>query len=190
MSVTPRWHHRLVTTQERINRLTRRQHGLLTWAQALEAGLGPRQIEDRVRRGHWAAIRPGVYAVAGMPPSREQALLAVLLAVGSRTVVSHRSAARLWRLKGVDEPEHISVTVDLSRVVRLDGVVGHRSGTLFDEDLVVVRGVAVTSQARTLIDLSGSLSLGQLGRALFGAAFGWRRCVGVPAAWRPRQGGG
>ena len=192
MSVTPRWHYRLVTTQERINRLTRRQHGLLTRAQALEAGLGPRQVEDRVRRGHWTAIRPGVYAVAGMPPSREQALLAVLLAIGSRTVVSHGSAARLWGLKGVDEPEQISVTVDLSRVVRLEGVVGHRSGTLFDEDLVVVRGVAVTSKARTLVDLSGTLSLDQLGQALDGALRGGlrleavRRCAGrlAPAPGR------
>ncbi len=51
------------------------------------------------------------------------------------------------------EPEHITVTVGLDRVVRLEGVLGHRSGTLFDEDVVVVRGVVATSQARTLIDL-------------------------------------
>ncbi len=129
-------------------------------------GFGRRQVEDRVRRGHWVGLRPGVYAMAGMPPSRDQALLAVLLSIGGQAVVSHGSAARVWEMKGVAEPEHITVTVGLDRVVRLEGVLGHRSGTLFDEDVVVVRGVVATSQARTLIDLSGSLSTGQLGQAL------------------------
>ncbi|MDQ3574541.1 MAG: hypothetical protein M3404_06410 [Actinomycetota bacterium] len=35
-----------------------------------------------------------------------------------------------------------------------------------DEDLATMRGVPVTSRARTLVDMSGSLSLSQLGRAL------------------------
>ncbi len=157
-------------------------------------GLSRRQVEDRVRRGHWVGVRRGVYAVAGMPPSREQALLAVLLAIDGPAVVSHESAARLWDIKGVAEPECITVTVDLGRVVRLEGVLGRRrSGTLFDEDLVVVRGVPVTSHARTLIDLSSSLSPSQLAARwtrLFARGSGWRRCAGAPAAWRRRPAGG
>lgn len=129
-------------------------------------GLSRRQVEDRLRRGHWIAMRPGVYAVAGMPPSRDQALLAVVLAIDGRAVVSHESAARLWEMKGVAEPDRITVTVDLDRVVRLEGVLARRSGTLFDEDRVLVGGVAATSRARTLIDLSGSLSSSQLDEAL------------------------
>lgn len=155
-----------MTTQTPLNLLTRRQHGLVTRSQALAMGFGRRQLEDRVRRGHWIALRPGVYALAGMPPSREQALLAVLLAIDSQAVVSHGSAAGIWEMKGVADPQRITVTVDLARVVRLEGVLGRRSGTLFDEDRVVVRGIAVTSRARTLIDLSGSLSLAQLGGLL------------------------
>ena len=155
-----------MTAQERLNGLTRRQHGIITWGQALEKGLGPRQIEDRVRRGHWLALRPGVYAVAGMPPTREQALVAVALAVQAPVAVSHGSAGRLWAMSGVEEPARIHVVTDLGRRVRLDGVTGHRSGALFEEDVVQLRGIPVTSRARTLVDLSGSMSLGQLGRTL------------------------
>jgi len=181
-----------MTAQTGLNILTRRRHGLVTRTQALAIGFGRRQVEDRVRRGHWVALRPGVYAVAGMPPSREQALLAVLLSIGGRAVISDESAGRIWEMKGVAEPEHITVTVDLGRVVRLEGVVGRRSGTLFDEDVVVVRGIAVTTQARTLIDLSGSLPSGRLGAALDQALRrglrleGLRRCAGrlAPAPGR------
>ncbi len=164
--VTPRWHHGSMSAQERLNRLTRRQHGIVTWTQARAEGLSRRQVEDRVRRGHWLALRPGVYAVAGMPPSREQALLAVALSVPGPLAVSHASAGRLWAMSGVDEPEQIHVVTDLGRHVRLDGVTGHRSGALFEEDVVQLRGIPVTSRARTLVDLSGSMSLGQLGRTL------------------------
>lgn len=155
-----------MTAQEQLNRLTRRQHGLVTAQQAVQLGVGNRQVEDRVRRRHWLALRPGVYAVAGMPPTREQALLAVALAVDGVVAVSHRSAAAMWGMKGVEEPEVVHVVTDLGRWARLHGVMGHRSGALFQEDLTRFRGIPVTSRARTVVDLSGELSLAQLGRVL------------------------
>lgn len=130
------------------------------------------------------ALRPGVYAVAGMPPSREQALLAVTLSVPAPVAVSNASAGRLWAMSGVEEPERIHVVTDLGRQVRLDGVTGHRSGALFEEDVVQLQGIPVTSRARTLVDLSGYMSLGQLGRTLddslrHGMSLeGLRRCAG------------
>ncbi len=173
-----------MTRQERLNRLTRQQHGLVSRAQALGLGMSEKGLEKRVSRGHWLVLRPGVYAVAGMPPTSEQSLLAVVLAVGGLVGVSHKSAARLWGIQGVDEPEVIEVVTGLGRWARLDGVRGHRSGALFDEDLTVLRGIPVTSRARTLVDLSGSMALAQLGRALddalrAGLRLGtFRRCAG------------
>ena len=173
-----------MSVQEQLNRLTRHQHGLVSRAQALGLGMSAKQLEKRVHHGHWLVLRQGVYAVAGMPPSHEQALLAVVLAVAGRVAVSHRSAARLWCLAGVDEPDTIEVVTDLRRWARLEGVTGHRSGALFDEDLSLVRGVPVTSRARTLVDLSGRMSLARLGRAVDGALRqglrleSLRRCAG------------
>jgi len=46
----------MTDTVDRLNRLTRRQHGLVSARQALELGLGARQVEDRLRRGHWIAV--------------------------------------------------------------------------------------------------------------------------------------
>lgn len=155
-----------MTGQERLNNLTRRQHGLVTRSQAHHLGFTTRRIQNHLRRAQWLTLRPGVYAVAGMPPSHEQALLAVALAVGGLVAVSHRSAAGLWGMAGVEAPDCIEVVTDLRRWSRLEGVIGHRSGALFEEDLTVVRGIPVTSRARTLVDLSGTLSMGQLGRTL------------------------
>ncbi len=138
----------------------------MTARQALELGLGCRQVEDRIRRGHWLAVRRGVYAVAGMPATREQALLAAALGAGGVAAVSHRSAGHLWAMKGVREPERIHIVTDLGHRARLDGVIPHRSSAIFQEDVTRTRGVPVTSRARTLVDLSGSLPLSELQRAL------------------------
>lgn len=155
-----------MTRQESLNRLTRRQHGLVTRAQAFHLGFAVSHIEDRMERSHWVAVRPGVYAVAGMPPTREQALLAIALAVRQPVAISHRSAGALWAMKGIEEPDRIEVVTDLGHWARLEGVVGHRSRALFEEDLAELRGIPVTSRERTLVDLSGSLSLAELGRCL------------------------
>lgn len=151
---------------DRLNRLTRRQHGLVSAKQAFELGLGVRQVEDRLRRGHWMAVRQGVYALAGMPSTKEQALLAVVLRAGGPATVSHRSAGHLWAMEGVREPERIHIVTDLGHRARLDGVTTHRSGALFQDDVTRTRGIRITSRARTLVDLSGSMSIGELRRAL------------------------
>jgi predicted transcriptional regulator of viral defense system/very-short-patch-repair endonuclease len=156
----------MTAAHEGLNRLTRRQHGLVSAPQAGALGLTDRHVEDRVRRGHWTAVRRGVYALAGMAPTREQALLAAVLAAGGGAAVSHRSAGHLWGMRGVEDPERIDLVTDLRGRPRLDGVTAHRSGAIFDEDVTRVRGVPVTSRARTLVDLSGCLCFSQLRAAL------------------------
>ena len=79
--------------------------------------------------------------------------------------ISHRSAAALWALTGV-EGDVIEVLTGLDRRVRLDGVRGHRSGALFTADLTRRHGIPVTSPARTLVDLSSVFPEHRLGAAL------------------------
>lgn len=59
-----------------INDLARRHHGLITRQQALSLGAPPSGIEWKLVRGQWLVLRPGVYAIAGAPPTWEQAVLA------------------------------------------------------------------------------------------------------------------
>jgi hypothetical protein len=168
---------------EMLNRIARRQRGLITRLQALACGLTAGQITSRLRNGTWILVRPDVYAVAAAPQSWEQSLLAVTLA--APCAASHRSAGHLWPLRGFDQPRQLEVASSHSQFVRLDGVRGHRSRALFDADLTRRRGIATVTAERALIDLSGSLTTKQMGvilddaiRRRIAGLETFRRCAG------------
>ncbi len=139
-----------MSIQSRLDRLTRRQYGLITRSQALSCGLTAAMIRTRLERGEWLEMRPSVYAVAGAPQSREQGLLAVLLAHGPTSLASHGTATHHWRLKSCEQPDEIEVVSSLACGVRLDGVRGHRSGALFDADCTASRGIPIVTAERSL----------------------------------------
>lgn len=141
------------------------QHGLITVDQAARAGLKGEQIRWLTRSGHWIAVRPKVYAVAGAPPTYAQAVAAAVYAAGPRAWASHATAGVLWDMPKVEAPT-IEVVCPLDRKVGLAGVTGHRSGALFSRDLRVYRRIPVTSPERTLVDLSARVSEGALARIL------------------------
>jgi hypothetical protein len=149
----------------KMNALMRRQRALITRRQALEAGLTPGQIQARLRAGVWIEVRPGVYALAGAPQSREQMVLAVLLSAPN-SFASHRTGGHMWRIRRVEQPEAIAVVTDLAHRVTLDGVEGHRSRELFDADVTTRFGMPCMSAPRCLIDIAGSFRHDDLGRAL------------------------
>src|SRR5205823_6445904 len=71
-------------------------------------------------------------------------------------VASHRSAARLWGIAYVPA-ERLELTVDADQVVRLPGVVAHRSNRLPGSHTCSFAGIPVTTGARTIVDLSAVL---------------------------------
>ena len=139
---------------EMLNRIARRQRGLITAPQALACGLTAGQITSRLRNGTWVLIRPDVYAVAGAPQSWEQSLLAVTLSVPA--FASHRTAGHLWPLRGYPQPEKLEVVTSYDQHVRLDEVHGHRSRALFDLDRTRRNAIPTVTAERALVDLSGS----------------------------------
>lgn len=88
--------------------------------------------------------------------------MAAVLAGGPDAVLSHTSAAALWRLWG--EKGAIEVTARLSRVDRA-GIEFHR-GRLPADEITVRDGIPVTTVPRTLFDLATVLRHRQLERAL------------------------
>lgn len=141
------------TSRDRaIAELAAAQYGVVSRAQLLAAGISSAAIETRLRGHRLHAIHRGVYVVghtALVPLARE---LAAVLACGPDAALSHRSAASLWQvLEAEDGP--IDVTVPRSNR-RRPGLRVHRSRVLRREDLRTVRGVPVTSPARTLLDLA------------------------------------
>lgn len=140
-----------------------RHDGLIPNEIAAARGVGRGAMDWRRRTGRYRSIRPGVSAVAGAPRTWKQMVRATAIAAGEGVLVSHATACRL--LGGpVKDPGWIDLSGPLTRWVRLQGVVGHRTGTLEDGDAVVIDGIPCTSPLRTVIDLSGTLEVPALGK--------------------------
>jgi very-short-patch-repair endonuclease len=141
------------------------QQGLISREQLQAAGLGRGAIAHRTANGRLHRVRRGVYLVGHPAPPPMVQEIAALLAAGPRSVLSHRSAAVLWRLA-----PHSSRSVDVTVVGRdcgrRPGVRDHRVGELASTDLRHVDGIPVTSPARSLLDLAGEVSDGELARAV------------------------
>lgn len=141
------------------------QHGLITIGQALEAGISEGQVRRRLRTAEWRRVYPGVFALAGTPATWEQKVLGSVLAAGPGAVASHLSAAALH-----DFPDAVrelpEVTARPGTNPKVRNIRVHRPATLPDYDVRVVNAIPVTSFARTLVDCTGRMSLGQIARAL------------------------
>jgi hypothetical protein len=146
-----------------IARLAARQHGVVTRAQLLAAGVGRGAIEQRLRRRILHRLHHGVYAVVHPSVSSEGRDLAAVLACGPRAALSHQSAAALWELR---PPWRGPVHVTAGRAGARPGIVVHRSRDLSTADVARHRGIPVTTPARTLRDLAGILPEAALRRAV------------------------
>jgi len=112
--------------------LTEIQRGVISRQQALGCGLSPDAIDWQIRSGRWKLLRRGVYCVFTGGLSREAVLWAALLAAGSQAVLSHQTAAELFKITD-RQSSLVHVTIPASRhVARLQGIVVHRS-TRLDE---------------------------------------------------------
>jgi hypothetical protein len=135
----------------RIAAIARRQHALITNAQAREA-IPKRELKRMLDERRLEPVRRGVYRVAGSPESWEQQLAASCLA-RTGSFASFRAAAALWSLAGFD-CDTLEITVPAGQRARLAGVIVHQSEYLGDGHTATRSRIPVTSVARTLCDLS------------------------------------
>lgn len=142
-------------------KLARTQHGLVTRAQALDAGMTEEQIRGRVCRGLWIPDHRCVYRFASVPESWHQRLLAACLAGGIGSAASHRAAGELWHLDGV--PAGL-VEITTPRRIERPPLIAHRS-SLDEWEMSLRQGIPVTDPSRTLLDLAAVLKPDDLERA-------------------------
>src|ERR1022692_4437793 len=76
-----------------LDNLVMAQEGMLGREQALAAGLSPAAIRERLDRGSWQRIYPGVYATFTGKVIRSSELWATVLHAGAGAVLSHDTAA-------------------------------------------------------------------------------------------------
>jgi very-short-patch-repair endonuclease len=141
-----------------IARLAGRQHGVVTRAQLAALGVGRGAVERRVAAGRLHRLHRGVYAVGHTVLTRHGTLIAAVLACGEGAVLSHRSAAELWRIGPWSAL--LDVTAPGDRAV--PGVVCHRAPV----SRLIRHAIPVTTPARTLVDLADLLPRRALERAL------------------------
>jgi very-short-patch-repair endonuclease len=176
----------------RIAMLAGRQHGVVTRGQLVGLGLDDKGIQRRVHAGRLHRIYRAVYAVGHTKLTREGHFLSAVLACGERAVLSHKSAAELWRLRPAKGPR-VDVTVPSGGTrARRGALIVHRS-PLPSGHGTVRAGIPVTAPMRTLIDLADCTTRRELERAIDEAHYlGWdlssllpvpgRRGAGVLAA--------
>ena len=138
--------------------LAARQHGVVTTAQLLDAGVGRRSIARRVEAGWLVPLHRGVLQV-GPVPSEYAREMAAVLACGAGALLSHQSAAAVWGIARRDAVVH--VTAPTRRRSR-PGLRVHRSLSL---DAAVRDGLPLTTPARTLRDLERTLTAVSIERA-------------------------
>jgi hypothetical protein len=150
-----------------IARLAEGQHGVVARRQLLQMGLTPMAIRVRVERESLHPLYRGVYAVGYRSlTQRGRWMAAVLAAEGS--VLSHRSAAALWRL--LDEYGAIEVSSRRNARPR-DGVRVRRVPSLTAGHCTVEDGIPCTTVARTLLDLAATASSDTVRKAVREAEF-------------------
>lgn len=107
--------------------LARRQSGVVSRIQALQAGLSEDMVKFQVRSARWQRIYPGVYAAFTGELSRRAQLWAAVLSGGPGAALSHQAAAELYRLfDGQAAPIHVTIPHQ-RRVVEPPGITIHRS---------------------------------------------------------------
>jgi very-short-patch-repair endonuclease len=126
------------------------QRGVVHVSQLAALGIGRSAVRHRIAKGQLHAVLPSVLAVGSPVLQPYGAETAALLYAGENTVISHESAAALWRLTAT--PSFVALTV-ISRKVKVQPRVRvHRVSTLDIRDVRLCQGFPVTAPARTLID--------------------------------------
>lgn len=161
-----------------------RQHGLITFRQATDAGLGHAQIVALARSGAWVKVRQGVYADGEIWHALDEYVGRPLLRVRAAHLVltvphwfSHDSAALLHGLRLFARDSdlvHITRPEMRGRAARA-GVV-HHGAKVGLEQTTVIDGLPVLDLARTAVDVvrEHGVDVG-LGACDFALAHGVRR---------------
>jgi hypothetical protein len=148
---------------------SRRHHAVCSVRLAADCGLDPSTLRRRAAAERWERLHPGVFALPGSAPSPERRISAALLAVGGHVAACRFSAAYLWGF--TDPPDRVDVLLPPGRrAPALDGVRALRSRTALPSDVGAVRGLPVTTPARTLCDLAALVRDDYALRALILAA--------------------
>jgi len=138
------------------------QHGRVTTAQLLGAGLRPGAIRHRVQTGRLHREHREVFAVGYDLTTREASYMSAVLAMGEDAKLSYVSAGGLHALRA-DICDEVDVSVHRLHGRRRPGINVHRlRAPLHPDDVAVVDQIPCTAVPRTLIDCGARVSFDDL----------------------------
>jgi very-short-patch-repair endonuclease len=150
----------------RLRALAERQHGVIARAQARELGADRHHLRRRAESPAWEALTPRVLRLVGSQRTFRQRCMAAAIDAGPGAVISHETAAALWRLPGFPAGA-VHVTAAVGRWANRSALATlHQSCSLPERHSRRFEGIPVTSPARTIFDLAGVLHPGRAERAL------------------------
>jgi hypothetical protein len=159
------------------------RYGLTTTIELVSGGLSHSAISRRVARGALYRRYPGVYSFGPGELSPEAQAMAAVLAAGDGAVLSDLSVAALRKISRFQAPiPHVLVP---RRHRPIEGIVIHHCLRLDPLDVMLYRGIPVTTVARMLVDLSDVLTAHQLANVIYEAAY--RKRFDVAATKRAMQ---
>ena len=133
--------------------------GIVTTREAQALGMERTTLARRARAGVFTRVQRGVFALPSITDTFGVDLDRACRRLNA--VVSHHSAGELHRFDGLPWAPP-SVTVPHRFTNSFPGVYVHQSTDISDQDVVVVRGLRVTSPERTIIDLAAVIGDGRL----------------------------
>jgi very-short-patch-repair endonuclease len=142
-------------------RLATAQYGLFSRQQALDMGATAQLIARRIRAGRWVALTAGVYSLPGVPDAWRRSLMAACLEAGPDAVVSHESAAALHGL-ATFLPGRLVVMLPHGDHQYLRLGMLRQTTDLSSHHSTRMENLTVTTPARTVVDLAGTLRPGRL----------------------------
>lgn len=165
-----------------------RQHGIITSAQAEDAGVCRSTLRRMAGRGELERRFPGVYASAAFPDSADGRWMALQFAAGPDAAISHGAAAHLLGLQYTGTKQRPSPEFTLPRghhVSDLPATV-HTHVRLTSGHVVVADGWRVTTAAWTLAALMHRLGPARADRAVGAALANGKTTIRELAACIPR----
>lgn len=133
--------------------LAARQWGIVDLDDLRACGLSDRAIAWRVECGLLFRVHQGVFAVGHFSVPLEGRFLAAVKACGPDAVLSHWSAVVHWKLR--EWTQH-DIHVTSPTVRRRKGIVHHRSKQI---ERTILKGIPVTTPARTICDVAATATL-------------------------------
>lgn len=143
-----------------VGALAGRQHGVVSRAQLMGAGLSARVIQAALAAGRLRPLLRGVYAVGHAVVSPNGWCQAALLVCGEEAALGDRTACQLWSLRR-GETFPLSVIVPSDRGRKHDRIQIRRS-RLHPSEWMLLDGLRITTPARTIVGMATELGPRQM----------------------------